>query len=218
MRSATRWIVLGVVAMVCGGGRGALAAEGGPDLSSPKAAAHAFEAAMAKGDAKAAERCVLDQPGQREAAAALARMSVVCVRLDAVSRKQFKTGLESDGNPHVTLRLPDPNGANYAEVKGDDHFATVTIAGRKNDPTRVAKVGNEWRVDLTDEKRRTADDLRAVAAQLDGMRAGMEELAANIEAGKVASVQDARWAFLGAVMKAAAAEVRVEVKPSSGGK
>ena len=207
--------MLGVVAMLCGGGRGVFGADGGPDLSSPKAAAHAFEAAMAKGDAEAAQRCVLDQPGQREAAAALARMSVVCVRLDAASRKQFKTSLESSGNPHVTLRLPDPNGANYADVKGDDRFATVTIAGRKDDPTRVAKVGNEWRVDLTDEKRRTADDLKAVAAQLDGMRKGMEELATNIEAGKVASVQDARWAFLNSMISIGAAEVKVEVKPAS---
>lgn len=219
MRLANRWIVLGVVAMVGLGGRGARGAgDGGLDLSSPKAAAHAFEAAMAKGDTEAAQRCVLDQPGQHEAAAALARVSVVCVRLDAASRKQFKTSLESDGNPHVTLRLPDPNGANYADVKGDDRFATVTIAGRKDDPTRVAKVGNEWRVDLTDEKRRTADDLRALAGQLDGMRKGMEELAANIEAGKVASVQDARWAFLGSLIKQAAGEVKVDVKPSSGGK
>jgi hypothetical protein len=71
-------------------------------------------------------------------------------------------------------------------------------------------------VDLTDEKRRTADDLKAVAAQLDGMRKGMEELAANIESGKVTSVQDARWAFLGSVLSAGAGEVKVEVKPSSG--
>jgi hypothetical protein len=210
--------ILAVIAIVCGGGLKALAAEGGPDLSSPKAAARAFEAAMAKGDADAARRCVLDQPGQREAAAALARVSVVCTRLEAASRKQFKTSLESDGNPHVKLRLPDPNGANYADVKGDDRFAIVTIAGRKDDPTRVAKVGNEWRVDLTDEKRRTPDDLRALAEQLDGMCKGMEELAANIEAGKVATVQDARWAFLGSLIKHGAGEVKVDVKPSSGGK
>ena len=174
----------------------------------------AFEAALAKGDVDAARRCALDQAGHREAAA-LARMSAACARLEAASRKRFKATLESDGNPRVKLRLPDPNGANYAEVKGDERFALVTWAGRKDDPTRVAKVGDEWRVDLTDEKRRTPEELRVFAEQIEAMRPALEKLAADIETGAVASVQDARWAFLHVMAKQGAAEVKVEVKESS---
>jgi len=186
-----------------------------PNLSSPKEAAKAFETALQKGDAEAAKRCVLDQPGHREVVAAMAKLSLIVVRIEAASQKQFGTSLESDGNPHVTLRIPDPNGANYATTTGDDHYATVSWPGRKDDPIRVARVGNEWRVDMTDEKRRNEDELKNVAAQLEKVQKVLEDVQKDIEAGKFANVVDARYAFLNGMIKTGIAQVNVEVKSVS---
>src|SRR4051812_46361285 len=113
--------IVAVVLMLLSGGLRALAAER-PNLSTPKEAAKAFQAALLKGDAEAARRCALDQPGHREAAAALARVSVTVAQVEAACQKKFNTSLASTGNPKVTLRLPDPNGVNYATTTGDDKF------------------------------------------------------------------------------------------------
>ena len=190
----------------------------GFNLSTPKDAAKSFQAALARGDAAGAQRCVLDQPGHREAAAVLARFSVSVVRLEEACQKKFNTSLASTGNPRVTLALPDPNGASYATVTGDDRYATVSWPGRKDDPIRVARVGNEWRVDMTDEKHRTPEDLKRMAAKGESIDKALAGVQQKLDAGGLATAQDVRWAFLNAMVETNNAEVKIEVKsvPSKG--
>lgn len=185
-----------------------------PNFSSPKQAVKSFKAALLSGDPEAVKKCVLDQPGHREAAVAMTKLSAVAIRLEAACKKRFDTTLESSGNPHVTLNLPDPNAVNYATVKGDDHFAVVTLPGKEKDPIRVAKVGDQWRVDLTDAKTQTPEDLKKLAEQAEMMVKPMDDLAKQVAQGKFDSVVAVRWAFLSAMMEAGIAKVEVKVTPT----
>jgi hypothetical protein len=181
-------------------------------LDTPKDSVKTFITALEKGDVETAKRCTIDQPGHREAAAAVAQLSAAALKLEETSKKKFKTTFESTGNPKVTLNVPDANAANYATVTGDDQHAVVTLPGTKHDPLRLTKVNGEWLLDMTDEQHRTADDLKTLAGQGERVAKSITELTKEIEADKYANVTDARNAFMAALFKTVEPQVSVTVK------
>ena len=185
--------VLAVFALLVGG------CGGGGDLSTPKGAATAFAKAMERGDVEAAKAASTGADPEMLAAMVKTVSSMKKLQ-DAAVAKYGEEGkkLASENRDDLDITTAVEN----AEVKIEGDTATLT-AKDKGEPLKLKKIGNEWKVDMSEMSGPAAG---FGAIMMTAMSKAADELAGEIKAGKHKTVEEAQAAMsqkmMGAMMGA----------------
>ena len=183
----TRWIGLAVlmVAVALAGCRKKPAAK--IDLSNPKAAALTFTRAIESGDVETAQAAAYAAGIEHDLVEAMALAIPSLKRLDAAARAKY--GAEGGDLVEHSDILNSVPAIESAEVAADENRARLTNSTGQI-ISQLKNVDGMWKVDvgasiLGDDVTRQIEPLRALGNIAD-------QLAGDIEAGKFATVADAK--------------------------
>lgn len=185
--------------------RPASAAPGDSDLSTPQATAKSLYYAVEAKDAAAIHRIFYIPADDEQHDARQARLVDGFVDLILSGRKLGDAAKEKFGDgaqPFLPGMIGKNDLVNYDKgdiVEGKDPqsglpTAALTPAGSAR-PLHFTKVGNEWKLDVTDFEGIAGTDLARQLHTLKSMAEVMDQTAADITAGKYATPQDAEAAM-----------------------
>jgi hypothetical protein len=160
------------------------------DLSDPRKAAVSFTRALERGDAAIARQAAIYGGLEGDLVDAMAVLAQGITRLRAAATTRFGEDalhkIEPGAMPDVSSRLE------RADVKLDGDVATVTPTSGTS-PMRLKKTADGWKVDIGALIR--GSDVTRLIPTFKAMGESAGDVAAQIEGGKLASIDAARDAL-----------------------
>jgi hypothetical protein len=185
------------------------------DASSPQAAAKSLTAAVARGDADTVRSLIVVQNDpEQQLANAYSHLLLAAKRLSEAAKKRYPGGTDPFAAGGITPE--EATNIDAAVVHVEQDLATLTIKGRER-PMKLRKVGESWKVIISEEPEQSAQQRDRQVALVQGMADAMNASADDINAGRFRDVEEARNAFrtrLGAVIARAAPAASGPAEPA----
>src|SRR4051812_12335667 len=184
-----------------------------PDLSSPKAAAKSFYAAVEAGDAAAMRDMIgADDADHQKLAQAFADVIAAGKKLADVARDKYGAAGDPIGRGSITREDAAKIDSATVEENGDD--ATLTIPGQQT-PIKLHRTSGAWKLDIRSFHGARAEELPAQITLVSNMAAALTEAADEINTGKYATATEAESAIQQKLNEVMIKAVKPATQPTS---
>ena len=183
-------VFLAVALISC---RGALAADGKPDLSTPRKTAPAFAMALQRGDLATLKTVAIGSPEDYRLMQSVTGMTAAAGQLNEAAVARFgaeegKKLAKSMGGAPEQSDVPRQIAESEEKIDGDS--AAITMKGAQpGNAINLKKVDGEWKVDLSQFPKR--DEIARQAPMLDAAAKVLLQGAADVRGGKYRTPDDA---------------------------
>lgn len=167
------------------------------DDSGPLATVKRMVAAIEAGDAATLESCFFTaNESDKQTVRGMFGMMTSVNKLDHAMKAKFGTSLTEAGQSMGMGGMSggmggfDPKAIANATVKVEGDTATVSIPGDP-DPTKMVRKDGKWLIDLSDQMA----EMKQAAQMMGGFGSIFEEVAKDVESGKLADIQAAMMAI-----------------------